>query len=312
MKRRCRRKVGGGKGRWRRGLMRDDKAAYDDLLMLGLLFGCGSSSKRQWNSKRRWSVVLFNRKQGRNSMGKQNVYFALGNQSHYHIGWQRRLKSNQNGGLLASWNAATSKAHIVVAKDGSGNYKTINNAIAALARMVRRRSERAIIYLKSGVYNEKVEIGRKMKNLMFVGNDIDKTIITGSRNVVDGATTLSSTTFGKLNYSKLMNYIPIRTPSVPAETALRNLHIRLLSAISLSTELLSIIIRSQPKILREFTKIYIERETERDRGQRLERERARNRDRERERQTDREDAVAAVALEVAAVALAVACDVGLR
>lgn len=56
--------------------------------------------------------------------------------------------------------------------------------------MIRRRSERAIIYVKSGVYNEKVEIGRKMKNLMFVGHGIDdETIITGSQNVVDGATT---------------------------------------------------------------------------------------------------------------------------
>ncbi|KAI8026133.1 putative pectinesterase/pectinesterase inhibitor 36 [Camellia lanceoleosa] len=62
--------------------------------------------------------------------------------------------------------------------------------------MVRRRSKKAIIYLKSGVYNEKVEIGRKMKNLMFVDDGIDKTIITGSRNVVDGATSLSSATFG--------------------------------------------------------------------------------------------------------------------
>ncbi|KAL7233547.1 hypothetical protein ACSBR1_017210 [Camellia fascicularis] len=64
---------------------------------------------------------------------------------------------------------------------------------------------RAIIYVKSRVYNEKVEIGKKMKNLMFVGNGIDKTIITGSRNVVDGATTLSSAHSSK--------YRPVRTVS---------------------------------------------------------------------------------------------------
>ncbi|GFY92638.1 hypothetical protein Acr_08g0010340 [Actinidia rufa] len=110
---------------------------------------------------------------------------------------QMRPKSNQNGGLLASWNPATSEADLVVAKDGSGNYKTINEAVAALARMGQRRPERVVIYVKSGAYGERVEIQRNMKNVMFVGDGMDKTIVTGTRNVVDGASTLSSATFGK-------------------------------------------------------------------------------------------------------------------
>lgn len=104
----------------------------------------------------------------------------------------------QNGALLISWNAATSKAHFVVAKDGSGTHRTINEAVVALHRMRSNRPQRAIFYVKSGVYNEKVEI--QMKNVMFVGDGIDKTIVTGNRNVPDGATTLSSATFGKLVY----------------------------------------------------------------------------------------------------------------
>ncbi|MCD7463546.1 hypothetical protein HAX54_050845 [Datura stramonium] len=110
-------------------------------------------------------------------------------------GAQRRPISSREGqGLLASWNAATSKADIVVAQDGSGNYKTINDAVTALVRMTR--PERTIVYVKSGTYRENVEIGRGLNNLMFVGDGIDKTIVTGDKNVPDGASTLGSATFG--------------------------------------------------------------------------------------------------------------------
>lgn len=109
----------------------------------------------------------------------------------------RPISSSEKGkGLLASWNSATSKADIVVALDGSGNYKTINEAVAALSSMTR--PERTIVYVKSGTYRENVEIGRGLDNLMFVGDGIDKTIVTGNKNVPDGATTLGSATFGKV------------------------------------------------------------------------------------------------------------------
>ncbi|XP_022864004.1 probable pectinesterase/pectinesterase inhibitor 36, partial [Olea europaea var. sylvestris] len=111
-------------------------------------------------------------------------------------GFQKRPKTDQVGGTLASWNAATSKADLVVAQDGSGNYKTINEAVVALARMHTNRPERTILYVKSGVYREKVEIGRDLKNVMFVGDGMDKTIVTGNQNVQDGSSTLSSATFG--------------------------------------------------------------------------------------------------------------------
>lgn len=91
-----------------------------------------------------------------------------------------------------------SKADVVVAQDGSGAHRTINEAVAALARMGHRRPQRVIIYVKSGVYREKVEIPRHMNNIMFVGDGMDKTIVTGSRNVPDGYTTSSSATFGNI------------------------------------------------------------------------------------------------------------------
>ncbi|KAL2477963.1 putative pectinesterase/pectinesterase inhibitor 36 [Forsythia ovata] len=111
-------------------------------------------------------------------------------------GFQKRPNSSKVGGILASWNAATSKADLVVAQDGSGNYKTINEAVAALARVHSNRPKRTVVYVKSGVYHEKVEIRRDLKNVMFVGDGMDKTIVTGNQNVQDGSSTLSSSTFG--------------------------------------------------------------------------------------------------------------------
>ncbi|KAF5180663.1 Pectinesterase/pectinesterase inhibitor [Thalictrum thalictroides] len=101
--------------------------------------------------------------------------------------------SDINRGFLVSWDAKTSMAHYVVAKDGSGNYRSINEAVKALEQ--RNRNGRVVIYVKSGVYAENVEIDRNMKNVMFVGDGIDKTVVTGNRNVKDGASTYNSATF---------------------------------------------------------------------------------------------------------------------
>ncbi|KAL8062469.1 hypothetical protein ABFX02_02G149600 [Erythranthe guttata] len=123
------------------------------------------------------------------------VYAAMNNRrGRRKVVRKRPGSDNVVGGILASWNAANSKADFVVAQDGSGNYKTINEAVAALSQSVR--NERVVVYVKSGVYREKVEIGRGLNNIMFVGDGIDKTIVTGNANVQDGATTLNSATFG--------------------------------------------------------------------------------------------------------------------
>ncbi|XP_028754149.1 pectinesterase [Neltuma alba] len=98
-------------------------------------------------------------------------------------------------GLLASWNPTESKAHFAVAQDGSGSHTTIGAAIEAVSSMGHNRPERVIIHVKSGVYNEKVEIGYKLKNLMLVGDGIGKTIITGARSVRHGSSTVGSATF---------------------------------------------------------------------------------------------------------------------
>jgi pectinesterase len=86
------------------------------------------------------------------------------------------------------------KANVVVAKDGSGKYKTVKEAVASAPNNGKTRY---VIYVKKGTYKENVEVGKSKKNVMIVGDGMDSTIITGSLNVVDGSTTFNSATVGK-------------------------------------------------------------------------------------------------------------------
>ncbi|EXB56090.1 Putative pectinesterase/pectinesterase inhibitor 28 [Morus notabilis] len=83
------------------------------------------------------------------------------------------------------------KPNIVVAKDGSGKYTTINEAL----KDIPRRSENTfVIYIKEGVYKEYVTIERNMTNLLIIGDGANKTRITGDKNFIDGfPTSLTAT-----------------------------------------------------------------------------------------------------------------------
>ncbi|CAM8915248.1 unnamed protein product [Rhodiola kirilowii] len=82
-------------------------------------------------------------------------------------------------------------ANVVVATDGSGKYKTVNEAVAAAPT---NSQTRYVIYIKKGTYKEIVEIASGTKNIMLVGDGMDATIITGSLNFVDGTTTFKTAT----------------------------------------------------------------------------------------------------------------------
>ncbi|XP_006828579.2 pectinesterase [Amborella trichopoda] len=80
---------------------------------------------------------------------------------------------------------------LIVAKDGSGNYSSIMEAVNA---MPNNRLDRFVIFVKEGVYEENVEIASNKQNLVMMGDGIDVTVITGSRSVGDGWTTFRSAT----------------------------------------------------------------------------------------------------------------------
>ncbi|KAJ6704140.1 PECTINESTERASE [Salix viminalis] len=93
---------------------------------------------------------------------------------------------------------------VVVAADGSGNYKTVSAAVAAAPK---KSSKRYIIRIKAGVYRENVDVTKEMTNIMFMGDGRKTTIITASRNVVDGSTTFNSATVGESDIYYLIPFL---------------------------------------------------------------------------------------------------------
>ncbi|GAA0167860.1 esterase [Lithospermum erythrorhizon] len=87
------------------------------------------------------------------------------------------------------------KSNVVVAKDGSGQFKSIQAAIN-FAVSKRARNQRVVIYLKKGVYKENIAITNTMGKVTLIGDGFRSTIITGSRSVAAGFTTYSSATVG--------------------------------------------------------------------------------------------------------------------
>ncbi|PSR93345.1 Pectinesterase [Actinidia chinensis var. chinensis] len=81
---------------------------------------------------------------------------------------------------------------VVVAQDGSGNYRTIKEALDAAAR--RGGDERFVIYVKEGVYRETLTVRANMKNIMLAGDGLGRTIITSGSNAAGNKNTLSSAT----------------------------------------------------------------------------------------------------------------------
>ncbi|GAB4825944.1 hypothetical protein Ancab_008812 [Ancistrocladus abbreviatus] len=108
----------------------------------------------------------------------------------YEAGFPRWVSRHDRRLLAASSTSTT--ANLVVAQDGSGNYKTIQEALAAAAK--RSGSGRFVIHVKSGVYNEYLVIGANLKNIMLVGDGMSSTTVTGSRSVGGGYTTFNSAT----------------------------------------------------------------------------------------------------------------------
>ncbi|XP_061352820.1 pectinesterase-like [Gastrolobium bilobum] len=90
--------------------------------------------------------------------------------------------------------SSTIKANLVVAKDGSGNFRSVQEALNAAAK--RRNKTRFVIHVKKGVYRENIEVAVNNDNIMLIGNGMRNTIITSSRNVQGGFTTYSSATAG--------------------------------------------------------------------------------------------------------------------
>jgi pectinesterase len=67
------------------------------------------------------------------------------------------------------------KYDIIVAADGTGKFKTVQEAINAVPE---NQSNRTVIFIKKGVYQEKIRVPSTKVNLTIIGEDVNKTILT--------------------------------------------------------------------------------------------------------------------------------------
>ncbi|KAL4018563.1 hypothetical protein IC575_022161 [Cucumis melo] len=103
-------------------------------------------------------------------------------------GADRKLLAAKRGGVRVKPNA-------VVAKDGSGQYKTIAAALAAYPKALKGRY---VIYVKAGIYNEYIIVTKDMKNVFMYGDGPRKTIVTGRKSNRDGINTQNTATFAAI------------------------------------------------------------------------------------------------------------------
>jgi pectinesterase len=91
----------------------------------------------------------------------------------------QKLDGNQSG----DWPRGSSKQAVnaflkydfVVAKDGTGHFRSIQEAVSACRDFAERRY---FIFVKNGIYEEKLEIPSWKSQISIIGENVDSTIIT--------------------------------------------------------------------------------------------------------------------------------------
>ncbi|KAL1811380.1 hypothetical protein ACET3Z_021445 [Daucus carota] len=84
------------------------------------------------------------------------------------------------------------KPDVTVAADGTGDCKTIMEAVG---RIPKKSKTRFVIYVKAGTYLGNNILDKSKWNVMIYGDGMDKTIVSGSLNFIDGYPTFSTATF---------------------------------------------------------------------------------------------------------------------
>ncbi|KAK7284524.1 hypothetical protein RJT34_19270 [Clitoria ternatea] len=93
--------------------------------------------------------------------------------------------------------------NVIVAKDGSGQFKTVADAIASYPK--EGVKGRYVIYVKTGVYDEYITVPKNAVNILMYGDGPLKTIITGHKNFAAGTKTMQTATFGE-NFENTLYY----------------------------------------------------------------------------------------------------------
>lgn len=70
---------------------------------------------------------------------------------------------------------AQNKYDFIVAQDGTGNFKTVQEAINAVPDF---RKKTTFIFIKNGVYKEKLNLSSSKQMITIIGENVDQTILT--------------------------------------------------------------------------------------------------------------------------------------
>ncbi|WCJ22251.1 Plant invertase/pectin methylesterase inhibitor superfamily [Euphorbia peplus] len=130
--------------------------------------------------------------------------------------------SRKDRRLLQAPVNVTRKFDLIVAKDGTGNFTTIAQAVDAAPNS---STTRFVIYIKAGAYFENVEVAKKKTKLMFLGDGIGKTVVKSNRSVVGGWTTFRSATVAVVGNEFIAKGITFENsagPSMHQAVALRS------------------------------------------------------------------------------------------
>ena len=116
--------------------------------------------------------------------------------------------------LMANAGRARIRANFVVAKDGSGQFNSIQQAVNACPE---KNPGRCIIYIKAGIYREQVIIPKKKNNIFMFGDGARKTVITYNRSVglSSGTTTSLSGTVQVESEGFIAKYIGFKNTAGP-------------------------------------------------------------------------------------------------
>ncbi|PIA37930.1 hypothetical protein AQUCO_02900053v1 [Aquilegia coerulea] len=112
--------------------------------------------------------------------------------------------------LFASHNQVRPNA--VVAQDGSGQFKSINDAIAAYRT---NPGGRYIIHVKAGIYREKVIVPFHAINVYMYGDSPRKTIVTGRKSRKDNIDTVQTATFTAIGAGFIAKSMGFRNTAGP-------------------------------------------------------------------------------------------------
>ena len=143
----------------------------------------------------------------------------------------RRLLSTNNGypewlssgdRKLLAVNNAQLRPNAVVAKDGSGQFKTI---AAALAAYPKNKPGRYVIYVKAGIYDEYITVTKDQVNVFMYGDGPRKTIVTGRKCNTQGVPTMQTASFAAVGagfIAKSMGFQNTAGPQGHQAVALRS------------------------------------------------------------------------------------------